>query len=310
MSDPVLELDALDLARDLQSWKAPAHSCHVVSRTDIDFFNVSQDVIAVEIKLTNEGDAPSPPDTLVLRAAPFGAFVPWQPLISLPLPVIAPGSVRYVRSRAIVSKAAALGSPDRVPPRRLLTALGLADDPPDERASESLAKPPAQAPAAVLPRHSPATMPAGLMDLLMQETPHWAGNINVMVGRSDVERHQAKALRVYPGRLNMAWFVVGAFGPDAYAFRLHGLGTDWNAQLFDMTSRETLVAIADDNSAIAPDEWIATKGSRTILLALRVPRKCAAGNVEVHVTQRSTGRNAVVEFSLDPRASGRGCYAV
>ena len=147
------------------------------------------------------------------------------------------------------------------------------------------------------------------MDLLLQETPHWAGNINVMVGKTDVERHLAQALRVYPGRLNMAWFVVGAGGSDAYAFRMHGLGTGWDAKLFDMTSRENL-AVTTGNAPVAEEEWIVTHGSRVMLLAMQVPPKCVAGTVEVHVTQRSTGGEAVVEFSLDPRAAGRGCYTV
>jgi hypothetical protein len=149
------------------------------------------------------------------------------------------------------------------------------------------------------------------MDLLLQDTPHWAGNINVLVGGTDVERHRAQALRVYPGRLNMAWFIVGAPGAaDAYAFRLRGVRTDWEAKLFDMTSRETLVMKADDDSAIAAGQWIDTQGSRTMLLALRVPLNGEAATVSVHVIQKSTRREAVVEFSLDPRAAGRGCYRV
>jgi hypothetical protein len=148
------------------------------------------------------------------------------------------------------------------------------------------------------------------MDLLLQETPHWAGNINVLVGKTDVERHRAQALRIYPGRMNLAWFIVGSAGQDAYAFQVLGLGTNWEAQLFDMTSRETLVVNTKDEAPITPDEWIEVDGSRTMLLALRVPPKCSAETIEVCVAQKSTGRNAVVEFSLDPRAAGRGCYSI
>jgi hypothetical protein len=146
--------------------------------------------------------------------------------------------------------------------------------------------------------------------MLLQETPHWVGNINVHVGNKDVERHVAKALRVYPGRVNMAWFIVGSRGRNAYAFRLEGLGTDWDAKLFDMTARQSLVLNMDESPGIAAQQWIPTNGPRTMLLALRVPRSCQAGTVEVHVTQKSTQRTAVVEFSLDPGAAGRGCYVV
>jgi hypothetical protein len=47
-----------------------------------------------------------------------------------------------------------------------------------------------------------------------------------------------------------------------------------------------------------------------MLLALRPPKDAGAGAFAVHVTQRSTGQEAVVEFSLDPAAAGPGCYTV
>jgi len=225
------------------------------------------------------------------------------------LPALAPGKARYVRWRAAVPQPEPLGSPDGIGPRDLLTAFGLADEPPDKATAKGPGK--ARRPAASTSQpQTPAPMPPGLMDLLLRETPHWAGNINVLAGGTNVERHRARALRVYPGRLNLAWFIVGAGAPDAYAFRLGGVGTDWDAKLFDMTTRESLVVNADDNGAIVPGEWIDTHGSRTMLLALRVPHKCAAAAVAVHVIQKSTRREAVVEFSLDPGAAGRGCYTV
>jgi hypothetical protein len=53
-------------------------------------------------------------------------------------------------------------------------------------------------------------------------------------------------------------------------------------------------------------QWIDTHGSNVMLLALHVPRSCQAAAVTVHVVQRSSEREAVVEFGLDPRAPGRG----
>ena len=108
----------------------------------------------------------------------------------------------------------------------------------------------------------------------------------------------------------MAWFVVGSGGSDAYAFRLRGCGNDWEARLFDMTTRETLVLDVADCPSIPTERWIPSAGSRLMLLALCVPKECGTGNVEVHVCQQSTGRSAVVEFSLDAKAAGRGCYVV
>ena len=40
------------------------------------------------------------------------------------------------------------------------------------------------------------------------------------------------------------------------------------------------------------------------------PPVVVRADVEVHVTQRSTRKTAVVEFSFDPRAVGPGCYVV
>jgi hypothetical protein len=277
-----------------------AEDYYSISRTDIDFFNVVRERVAIDIKVTNACGRPSPPGTAVVMAAPLGAFVPWRPLATLPLPVLAPGQVRSLRFGAIPGHPEPLGSPDRVPPRKLLTALGLADDSPGD--------PPPKRTAGQTPGF--AHLPADLMEMLLHETPHWAGNINVLVGDKDVERHLAKALRVYPGRVNLAWFFVGSGGRDCYAFRLEGLGKDWDAKLFDMTARQSLVLDVGENPGIVPGQWIPTDGTRILLLGLRVPRDCRAGTVEVHVCQRSTGRTAVVEFSLDPGAAGRGCYVV
>jgi hypothetical protein len=293
----------------LLSARPLVHNSFAITAADIDFFNIAQNLVAIEIKVTNASDLPSAPDTLELLAAPFGAFVSWRSLTRIALPLLAPRKVQFVRWRAVVPQAKPLGSPDRIRPRDLLVALGLGDEPPDKPCSKESDK--AGQPTSQTPPQPTGTLPAALMDLLLQETPHWAGNINVLVGNTDVERHRPRALRVYPGRLNMAWFVVGAGGaPDAYAFRLQGPAAQWDAKLFDMTSRERLNISADDNGAIVPDEWIETHGSRTILLALRVPQECEAASVAAHVTQKSTQRKAVVEFSLDPKAAGRGCYSV
>jgi hypothetical protein len=280
---------------------AGERDCLSISRHDIEFFNVDPSRVAVEIRVMNVADQPSAAETVVLRAAPFGAFVPWQPLGILSLPALAPGQVVYLRTGARTIQPEPLGRADRVPPRELLIALGLADEPPR--------KPQPEKPAA---QSTPASgaMPPDLMQLLVQETPHWVGNLNVLVGNTDVERHRALALRVYPGRLNMAWFVVGSRGRDAYAFRLSGCGNDWEAKLFDMTSREALVLDVTETPGIPPEQWIPSDGTRAMLLALRPPKECTAGNIEVRVCQQSTGRTAVVEFNLDPNAAGRGCYVV
>jgi hypothetical protein len=284
-----------------------------VSRTDIQFFNVGEDAVAIEIQVTNESSQASRPTVVMVSAAAFGAFVPWQPLATLSIPRLLPGQTRVLRTRGIPVRPEPLGRVDSVPPRRLLGVLGLAGDSPDEPPGKrgAYAEPGSARYASVPASPSPRRLPADLMQLLLQETPHWAGNINVHVGNKDVERHLSRALRVYPGRMNLAWFFVGSPGRDAYALRLGGLGKTWDAKLFDMTARESLVAnVSCETTAIRPEDWIETESTRILLLAMRPPKNCSAGTVEVSVTQRSSGRTAIVEFSLDPSAAGRGCYVV
>src|SRR5262249_36250098 len=129
------------------------------------------------------------------------------------------------------------------------------------------------------------------------------------VGGHAVERHLAQALRIYPGRTNVAMFIVGS-GPDAYAFSLTGGGANWDAALFDSRELKSLAIDPRGCSPIPFKEWTAIGQQTLMLLVLRPPEGCSRGTVEVQVEQRSTGRTAVVEFSLDPEAAGPGCYVV
>ncbi len=285
---------------DLLELAGTGAGCLSLARTDIDFRNLTPNYVTIDIKLTNSSDERSPAQPVMLQAAPLGAFVPWRPLTALVVPSLAPGQDCRLQTTALVARPARLGTPGRVPPRQLLTALGIGDDRPDKPAAKLRSR----------PAQGWQPLPEDLMQMLLQETPHWAGNINVLMSDKAVERHVAKELRIYPGRVNMAWFFVGAGGQDAYAFHLEGLAEDWHATLFDMTDRDSLVLDPRDNTGLAEERWIPTDGTRIVMLALKVPAACQAGAVEVHVRQKSTGREAVVEFSLDPRAAGKGCYVV
>jgi hypothetical protein len=166
-------------------------------------------------------------------------------------------------------------------------------------------------------RSAPATafmksplLPADLWELLGRDQPHWAGNINVFIGAHRVERHLARALRVYPGRTNLAMFLVGGReSRDAFAFDLEGLAPDWKAALYDMTHRKTLL-VGPSDPAIQERQWVESVGGLMVMLATHPPARCRTGNVEVHVTRRSCGTSAIVEFNLDPNAQGAGCYFV
>ena len=149
-----------------------------------------------------------------------------------------------------------------------------------------------------------------LWDMVGRGQPHWAGNINVFIGREPVERHMAQALRIYPGRTNMAMFLVGDRGrSDAYAFELVGLNSDWKSMLYDATTNKNLMTNPAD-IPIEEMEWVETNSGLMVMLATQSPADCKTGNLEVHVTRRSCGKTAVVEFSMDPAAKGPGCYFV
>lgn len=182
-----------------------------------------------------------------------------------------------------------------------------------------MGEPPRQIRRIVDPQAGPGTiafqtraLPADPFELLGHTNPHWAGNLNVFVGERAVERHLARALRIYPGRVNFAFFMVG-WGRDAYAFELGGDGAHWDAALYHMVGRGTLGALMlhlDEIDSVDQREWVEVERQAFLLLAIRPPSDCGSGSIEVHVTQRSTGRTAIVEFSLDPRAAGPGCFVV
>ncbi len=97
---PVIELhrqeDEASNALPISSCKLKGQNSFAISTANIEFFNIATDLVAVEIKVTNDSGAFSAPDTLEILAAPFGAFVPWQPMAAVALPALAPGRSRYV----------------------------------------------------------------------------------------------------------------------------------------------------------------------------------------------------------------------
>jgi hypothetical protein len=258
-----------------------------VERTDIRFANVAPDRLAIAITVQNLGLARSAPTVAVIQSAPLGAFVPWRPLTAVDVPGLEPGESKVVRTEVRHQAPAVLGTPTRVPPSRLITALGMDDQRP--RRNGQLA--------------------GDLFKLLGQGGYHWVGNLNVFIGGKDVERHMAQALRVYAGRTNLAMFMVGSHRKDAYAFRLSADALDWQAELFDMSGASSCELDTQANSAVAENEWLELRAGM-MMLAMVPPANAQAGSIEVHVRQASTGRAAVVEFSLDPQAAGPGCYVV
>jgi len=285
-----------------------------LDRTGIKFHDVTGNRVRIEVTVRNDGAHRSPPALMRIESAPLGAFVPWRPLARLLVPALEPGESREVSTEVARPRPVPLGDFNRVPPKRLLTAVSSADEP---------------APAAAglggflgFLRRSQTGRPSGgeaaegtslapdLWDWLGQGQPHWAGNLNVFVDRTPVERHFAKALRVYPGRTNLAMFIVGSPGRrDAFAFELAGLAADWKAGLYDVTNSRSLVIDRSD-PPLEAEQWVESNGCLLVILATQPPADCSAGNLEVHVRRRGCEKAAIVEFNLDPRAQGAGCYFV
>ena len=286
-----------------------------VERTDIDFSNIRPERLDIRVRVTNVGAECSAPTVAVLSAAPLGAFVPWRPLAAAQVPVLEPGASFVVRAEARRPRNQQLGTPDRIPPRQLLVALGADDDEPSRQSQRNVATDLLRflrgrrgGSIGAVKSIAAGELPADPLQLLGRENPHWAGNLNIFIGNQSVERHMAQALRVYPECTNMAMFIVGTLA-DAYAFTLRGSAERWEAGLFDITQGGSL--LLDDNStAIDVAKWIELPGCALMMLAMVPPKGASKGTIEVHVTQRSSGQTAVVEFSLDPSAAGPGCYTV
>ena len=280
-----------------------------VERTDISFEDVAGGRVRIRVTVHNLGEQRSEATAIRLESAVLGAFVPWQPLAQLTAPALEPGEARELSIEVDRPRPTPLADFDRLPPRRLLSAVATASGAPGRpgaaaralvdllrRTGKGAAKPP-----------TGRSLAPDLWDLAGRGQPYWAGNINVFIGRRAVERHRASALRIYPGRTNLAMFLVGELGRvDAYAFEITGLAPSWEAGLW--IGEGAGMVIGGAHQAITETDWIKTEGAMAVLLRTCPPADCRVGNLEVHVTRRSSGEIAVVEFNLDPTAQGPGCY--
>jgi hypothetical protein len=288
-----------------------------VERTDISFEDVPGDKVRIRVTVHNTGSQSSRPTFMRLESAPLGAFVPWQPLAAVAVPALEPGESRELSTEVARPHPAPLGQFDRVPPRKVLTAVNSPDEAPPAPSDAGFAalmdlflRRQGDRSGSRSGTGTTASLAPDLLELVGREQPHWAGNINVFVHNRPVERHLATALRVYPGRGNLAMFMVGGGGrADAYAFELVGLDPDWKTALYDVTSNRSLL-LGPCDMPIEETRWVEADGGLLAILATHPPAGCEAGRLEVHVTRRSCGRTAIVEFDLDPSAQGAGCYSV
>ncbi len=302
-----------ELQRSMASIRAiEQHQALTLERTDIWFEDVSDERVCIQVTIRNASQEPTPPTPVVIQAALLGAFVAWQPLVELTVPSIAPGQSHTLITEAVRPRPNVLGDISRTPPGTKPVALGGGDG--RQRRSKAAriidflfrsAWTTGQGNVLDAP-----TLPADLMELLGNDkNPHWAGNINVFIGKQSVERHLARALRVYPGRTNVAMFFVGE-RPDAYQFRIEGADESWQMNLFASDDHALLGPDLDQAAPIRQTDWVELSGRQVMLLSMRPPEDCTSGSVDVHVSQWSTFQQAVVEFSFNTSAAGSGCHTI
>jgi hypothetical protein len=277
-----------------------AHSDLRVDRTGIRFWNSSPDTVTIEFSVRNTGAGRTSATEALIQAAPLGAFVAWSDLGRVAVPALEPGQEIVLRAQAACDPLPAQTSPPTAArPQRLERArLRTARDLFDRRRPEAVSDP-----------VSLGTLPADPLRTLMHSRPHWAGNLNIFVGRTPTERHMAMHLAVQPGRLNMAMFVVGT-GSDAYRFHLEGKAASWDARLLGCSAPSRARGEEVNDRPIPLDEWVQMLGQTPMMLAFKPPEDCREGSLDVHVEQQSTGKEAIVEFGFDPSAEGPGCYTV
>jgi len=283
----------------------------VVDRKGILFNDLSEEQVEIQITVQNRGEEFSQPATMRVESAPLGAFVPWRPLAQLLVPSLEPGESRDFRIEATRGRPVPLGDFNRVPPKKLLTAVNSPEQIPQRSGAGlgilNLFRKLRKNQASSSDLRGRAVLAPDISDLLGRGQQHWAGNINVFVNKHSVERHLARALRVYPGRTNLAMFIVGSPSqPDAFTFELIGLASNWEAALYDLTNGRNLLERPDE--PIEETQWVSSEKGLMVMLAAHPPVDCEAGSVEVHVTRQSDLKTAIVEFDLDPAAQGTGCY--
>ena len=285
----------------------------VVERQDIWFESHPDDRDAVSIRIIvhNRGERASSPAVLHVQSAAFGAFLPWRPLTSVPLPRIAPGAAHTVELQA---RAGTPGSEGTLAPLPLVGG-GMAMPPTSRGAAPARGGDGQEG----IGRNEDARGGAGRHWLrLLRDasgplgTAHWAGNLNVWVdGGPEVERHMSRGLRAVAGRQNLACFFVGSVRADGYRFHFSGEHALWSPRLYPLHGILLGHAAPGDlPSHLGDREWKEFSGPAPFILQFLPPAGSTSGELIVHVEQRSTGREALVEFGFDPEAAGPGCFTV
>lgn len=277
-----------------------------VEREDIQFYNVAPDRLRIGVLVHNRRDVPSRPETMRLQFAAFGAFVPWTPLQELRVPRIRAGGSRLVSTEAMIREDGSLVAIDG----RVRSALSREE---------------------VLPKKfkkiKKFTSRNLDRDRAVLRVPYsgrsvnWIGNINVLIGNVDVERHMARAFRIYPDCLNRCMFFVGDKpAGESYCLHASGSGVEWPMQFSMMSDRHRMRTFQrfasgwemspDSMKPIQPGAWFPADPYSCVGVEISPPEDATEGSLSIEVCRRSDDRRAVVEFDFSAAAAGPGCYTV
>ena len=165
------------------------------------------------------------------------------------------------------------------------------------------------------------------VDLHQGRSAHWVGNINVLMDGIDVERHEARAFRIYPEKVNRSWFFLGGDPGDATSLEIWESSEGWSTRLYNTKprwsprDREDLVGFAAGlemetypGELIEPGEWVRLGMAPMVAVEICPPRDATKGTLAIQVLQKSPCseevRKAVVEFDFSKSAVGPGCHTV
>src|SRR5262249_46052680 len=147
-----------------------------------------------QVTVHNKGLGRSQPTPMRLESAPLGAFVSWTPLAKLTVPALEPGESRTLSIDVARPRPTPLGDFNRVPPKKLLTAVNAPGNASEQPATQPATRIAAMWNLLLRRRNSFAnraltgitSLAPDLWDMVGRGQPHWAGNINVFIGREPV----------------------------------------------------------------------------------------------------------------------------
>lgn len=258
-----------------------------VTREDIHFRSVDQGRVRITVTVHNRGGSWSAATMMRIEAAPFGAFVRPRPLAVLRVPAIPP--LRCVNVRTEVAETP-IETLSHALTRGAAPRIGAGSDDGglwDDRRDFLLAQRALR--RATLNRSDDLRLPADILKLGGHGSLQWAGTLGVFVDKSEVERHQAKQLRIAPGLINSSWCAIGNGTRDKYRVTVEA-EPDWEHELWGFIE----------------GDWIDDSQSAAVLL-VKPPVEARHGRFALHVEQASSGKTAIVEFEFDADAAGPGC---